>query len=100
MLVQVPREALEIAGTLFNFRYGKFGYSTCPFFSKGDAEIFREFWHDFAKKRDIWDIATNAWAGYLSTKLSDVFLIFVLLTFASFFVVQTCRPTRPALLST
>ena len=22
-----------------------------PFFSKGHAEIFREFWHDFAKNR-------------------------------------------------
>ena len=63
MLVQVPREALEIAGTSINFRSGKFGYSICPFFSKGHAEIFREFWHDFAKKRDIWGIATNAWAG-------------------------------------
>ena len=27
MLVQVPREALEIAGTSINFRSGKFGYS-------------------------------------------------------------------------
>ena len=51
MLVQVPREALEIAGTSINFRSGKFGYSICPFFSKGHAEIFREFWHDFAKKK-------------------------------------------------
>ena len=32
MLVQVPREALEIAGTSINFRSGKFGYSICPFF--------------------------------------------------------------------
>ena len=44
------REALEIAGTSINFRSGKFGYSICPFFSKGHAEIFREFCHDFAKK--------------------------------------------------
>jgi len=42
MLVQVPREALEIAGTSINFRSGKFGYSICPIFSKGHAEIFRE----------------------------------------------------------
>ena len=49
--LQVPREALEIAGTSINFRSGKFGYSICPFFSKGHAEIFREFWHDFAKNR-------------------------------------------------
>ena len=61
--LQVPREALEIAETSINFRSGKFGYSICSFFSKGHAEIFREFWHDFAKKRDIWGIATNAWAG-------------------------------------
>ena len=44
-------EALEFAGTSINFRSGKFGYSICPFFSKGHAEIFREFWHDFAKNR-------------------------------------------------
>ena len=49
--LQVPREALEIAGTSINFRSGKFGYSICPFFSKGYAEFFREFWHDFAKNR-------------------------------------------------
>ena len=61
--LQVPREALEFSGMSINFRSGKFGYSICPFFSKGHAEIFREFWHDFAKKRDIWGIATNAWAG-------------------------------------
>ena len=41
--LQVPREALEIAGTSINFRSSKFGYSICPFFSKGHAEIFREF---------------------------------------------------------
>ena len=51
MLVQVPREALEIAGTSINFRSGKFGYSICPFCSNGHPEIFREFWHDFAKKK-------------------------------------------------
>ena len=45
--LQVPHEALEIAGMLINFRFGKFGYSICPIFSKGHAEIFREFWHDF-----------------------------------------------------
>ena len=45
--LQVPREALEIAGTSINFRSGKFGYSICPIFSKGHAEIFHEFWHDF-----------------------------------------------------
>ena len=49
--LQVPREALEFAGTSINFRSGKFGYSICPFFSKGHAEFFREFWHDFAKNR-------------------------------------------------
>ena len=42
MLVQVPREALEIAGTLINFRSGKFGYSICPIFSKRHAEFFHE----------------------------------------------------------
>ena len=47
---QVPREALEFVGTSINFRSGKFGYSICPLFSKGHAEFFREFWHDFAKK--------------------------------------------------
>jgi hypothetical protein len=44
-------EALEFAGTSINFRSGKFGYSICPFFSKGHAEIFREFWHGFAKNK-------------------------------------------------
>ena len=39
----VPREALEFAGMSINFRSGKFGYSICPIFSKGHAEIFREF---------------------------------------------------------
>ena len=43
-------DSLEFAGTSINFRSGQFGYSICPFFSKGHAEIFREFWHDFAKK--------------------------------------------------
>ena len=43
MILQVPREALEFAGMSINFRSGKFGYSICPIFSKGDAEIFREF---------------------------------------------------------
>ena len=42
MLVQVPREALEIAGTSINFRSGKFGYSICPIFSKGHAKKIRE----------------------------------------------------------
>jgi len=44
-------ETLEFAGTSINFRSGKFGYSICPFFSKGYAKKFREFWHDFAKNR-------------------------------------------------
>ena len=39
----VPREALEFAVMSINFRSGKFGYSICPIFSKGHAEIFREF---------------------------------------------------------
>ena len=39
----VPWEALEFAGMSINFRSGKFGYSICPIFSKGHAEIFREF---------------------------------------------------------
>ena len=43
--VQVPREAL-FAGMLINFLSGKFEYSICDIFSKGHAEIFREFWHD------------------------------------------------------
>ena len=43
MILQVPREALEFAGMSINFRSGKFGYSICPIFSKGNAEIFREF---------------------------------------------------------
>ena len=41
--LQVPREALEFAGMSINFRSSKFGYSICPIFSKGHAEIFREF---------------------------------------------------------
>ena len=40
MNLQVPREALEFAGMSINFRSGKFGYSICPIFSKGHAEIF------------------------------------------------------------
>ena len=40
--VQVPCEAL-FAGMLINFRSGKFEYSICDIFSKGHAEIFREF---------------------------------------------------------
>ena len=43
MILQVPREALEFARMSINFRSGKFGYSICPIFSKGHAEIFREF---------------------------------------------------------
>ena len=43
MFLQVPREALEFAGMSINFRSGKFGYSICPIFIKGHAEIFREF---------------------------------------------------------
>ena len=43
MILQVPREALEFAGMSINFRSGKFRYSLCPIFSKGHAEIFREF---------------------------------------------------------
>ena len=43
MNLQVPREALEFARMSINFRSGKFGYSICPIFSKGHAEIFREF---------------------------------------------------------
>ena len=43
MNLQVPREALEFAGMSINFCSGKFGYSICPIFSKGHAEIFREF---------------------------------------------------------
>ena len=43
MILQVPREALEFAGMSINFRSSKFGYSICPIFSKGHAEIFREF---------------------------------------------------------
>ena len=43
MILQVPREALEFAGMSINFRSDKFGYSICPIFSKGHAEIFREF---------------------------------------------------------
>ena len=40
MILQVPREALEVAGMSINFRSGKFGYSICPIFSKGHADIF------------------------------------------------------------
>ena len=43
MNLQVPREALEFAGMSINFRSGKFGYSICPIFSKGNAQIFCEF---------------------------------------------------------
>ena len=43
MNLQVPREALEFARMSINFCSGKFGYSICPIFSKGHAEIFREF---------------------------------------------------------
>ena len=63
MILQVPREALEFVGMSINFRSGKFGYSICPIFSKGHAEIFREFEHDFAKNRTYGVLATNAWAG-------------------------------------
>ena len=49
--LQVPREALEIAGTSIKFRASKFGFSICPLFNKGHAELFREFWHDFATNR-------------------------------------------------
>ena len=41
MLVQVPREALEIAGTSIHFRFGKFGYYICPTFRGSHAEFFR-----------------------------------------------------------
>ena len=47
--LQVPHEALEIAGMSINFRSGKFGYSICPILSRGHAEILREFWHDLRK---------------------------------------------------
>ena len=57
------REALEFAGMSINFRSSKFGYSICPIFSKGHAEIFREFEHDFAKNRTYGVLVTNAWAG-------------------------------------
>ena len=43
MNLQVPQEALEFVGMSINFRSGKFGYSICPIFRKGHAEIFREF---------------------------------------------------------
>ena len=43
MILKVPREALEFAGMSINFRSGKFGYSICPIFGKGNAELFREF---------------------------------------------------------
>ena len=72
--LQVPREALEIAGTSINFRSGKFGYSICPFFSKGHAEFFREIWHDFAKNRTYGVLRLMHGPGYLSTKLSGLFL--------------------------
>ena len=61
------REALEIAGTSINFRSGKFGYSICPFFSKGHAEFFREFWHDFAKKGTYGVLRLMHGPGYLTT---------------------------------
>ena len=79
MLVQVPREALEIAGTSINFRSGKFGYSICPIFSKGHAKFFREIWHDFAKNRTYGTLRLT----YVD-KLSDVFIIFVVLTYCLF----------------
>ena len=65
--LQVPREALEIAGTSINFRSGNFGYSICPFFSKGHAEFFREIWHDFAKNRTYGVLRLMHGPGYLST---------------------------------
>src|SRR3954464_11510506 len=60
MILQVPREALEFTGKSINFRSGEFGYSICPVFSKGHAEIFCEFEHDFAKNRTYGVLATNA----------------------------------------
>ena len=72
--LQVPREALDIAGTSINFRSSKFEYSICPFFSKGHAKKFREFWHDFAKKGTYGILRLMHGPGYLSTKLSDLFL--------------------------
>ena len=41
--LQVPREALEIAGTSINFRSGKFGYSICPFLAKVMPKFFVNF---------------------------------------------------------
>ena len=43
LYLQVPHEALEIAGMSINFRSGKFGYSICNILSRGHAEIFRYF---------------------------------------------------------
>ena len=65
--LQVPREALEFAGTSINFRYGKFGYSICPFFSKGHAKKIREFCHHFAKNRTYGVLRLMHGPGYLST---------------------------------
>ena len=45
-----------------------------PFFSKGHAEIFREFWHDFAKKGTYGVLRQMHGPGYLSSKLSGLFL--------------------------
>ena len=43
MLVQVPREALEITGTSINIRFGKFGYSMCLFLAKVMPDFFMNF---------------------------------------------------------
>ena len=57
--LQVPHEAHEIAGMSIDFRSGKFGYSICHILSRGHAEIFREFWHDFCEKYDILEWPDN-----------------------------------------
>ena len=67
MILQVPQEALEFAGMSINFRSGKFGYSICPIFSKGHAEISVNFSMTLLKIGHMRYLLLMHGPGYLST---------------------------------
>ena len=68
MILQVPLEALEFAGMSINFRSSKFGYSICPIFSKGHAEIFpMRFSMNLLKIGHMGYLRLMHGPGYLST---------------------------------
>ena len=48
--LQVPIRPLSLPERRLTSVPANSGTPYVPFFSKGHAEIFREFWHDFAKK--------------------------------------------------